>query len=215
MDIALLPTINLSNATSSLNGDADVEVGKSLSTEEENGLNSLHLHTLGLHDVDGLTVQLHDSVSVLAVSDGNSGLLHREISKSSLKCKYDQLISYLTAEGLHRGLSLFRGHIYSTLYYCKRLGKLEMGHIGTSRQFCMNWIWLSFAVFFVNTLILAMRGKREVENGFVMCEEWMESCLVIADICSIIVWLMLCRVVSSFSFTVLLINHGLVILHFI
>ena len=80
-------TVDLSNATSSLNGDADVEVGKSLSTKEENGLNSLHLHTLGLHDVDGLTVQLHDSMSVLAVSDGNSGLLYREISKSSLKCK--------------------------------------------------------------------------------------------------------------------------------
>ena len=80
-------TVDLSNATSSLNGDADVEIGKSLSSEEENGLNSLHLHALGLHDVNGLTVQLHDSMSVLAVSDGNSGLLYREISKCSLKCK--------------------------------------------------------------------------------------------------------------------------------
>ena len=79
------PTVDLSNATSSLNGDADVEVGESLSSEEENGLNGLHLHALGLHDVDGLTVQLHDSVSVLAVSDGNSGLLHRKISRRSSK----------------------------------------------------------------------------------------------------------------------------------
>ena len=158
-------TVDLSNATSSLNGDADVEVGKSLSTEEENGLNSLHLHTLGLHDVDGLTVQLHDSVSVLAVSDGNSGLLHREISKSSLKCKYDQLISYLTAEGLHRGLSLFRGHIYSTLYYNKRLEKLEMGHIEGSRELYMDWICCSFSVFFVNTTSKVKWLMKKVEKA--------------------------------------------------
>ena len=74
-------TVDLSNATSSLNGDADVEVGKSLSTKEENGLNSLHLHTLGLHDVNGLAVQLHDSVAVLAVSNGNSGLLNHRLDK--------------------------------------------------------------------------------------------------------------------------------------
>ena len=81
MDIALLPTINLSNATSSLDSDADVEVSKSLSSQKENGLNSLHLHTLGLHDVNGLTVQLHDSVAVLAVSNGNSGLLNHRLDK--------------------------------------------------------------------------------------------------------------------------------------
>ena len=172
-------TVDLSNATSSLNGDADVEVGKSLSAEEENGLNSLHLHTLGLHDVDGLTVQLHDSVSVLAVSDGNSGLLHREISKSSLKCKYDQLISYLTAEGLHRGLSLFRGHIYSTLYYYKRLEKLGMGYIGWSREFCMDEIFFSFVVFFVNTLSLAKPIMKQVEES--VCNVYNVSTVLLED----------------------------------
>ena len=76
MDIPPPLTINLSDATSSLDSDADVEVSESLSTKKENGLNSLHLHTLGLHDVNGLAVQLHDSVAVLAVSNGNSGLLN-------------------------------------------------------------------------------------------------------------------------------------------
>ena len=76
MDIPPPLTINLSDATSSLDSDADVEVSKSLGSQKKNGLNSLHLHTLGLHDVNGLTVQLHDSVTVLAVSNGNSGLLN-------------------------------------------------------------------------------------------------------------------------------------------
>ena len=72
------PTVDLSNATSSLDGDADVEVGESLSTEKEHGLDGLHSHALGLHHIDGLAVQLHDSVTVLAVSNGNGGLLQRQ-----------------------------------------------------------------------------------------------------------------------------------------
>ena len=77
---SLLPfstTIDLSNATTTLHSDADVEVGESLSTEKEHGLDGLHSHALGLHHIDGLAVQLHDSVTVLAVSNGNSGLLQR------------------------------------------------------------------------------------------------------------------------------------------
>ena len=70
------PTIDLSNATSSLDGDADVEVGESLSAQKEHGLHGLHLEALGLENVNGLTVQLHDSFSIRAVSNGNCSLLH-------------------------------------------------------------------------------------------------------------------------------------------
>ena len=71
-----LPTVDLSNATSSLDGDADVEVGESLGAQKENGLHSLHLEALRLENVNGLTVQLHDSFSIRAVSNGNCSLLH-------------------------------------------------------------------------------------------------------------------------------------------
>ena len=74
------PTVDLSNATSSLDGDADVEVGESLSAQKEHGLHGLHLEALGLENVNGLTVQLHDSLSVGAMSDSNSGLLQPTIS---------------------------------------------------------------------------------------------------------------------------------------
>lgn len=73
-----LPTIDLSNATTSLHGDADVQVGETLGAEKQNGLDSLHSHALGLHHVNGLTVELHDSLTVLAVSNGNGGLLQRQ-----------------------------------------------------------------------------------------------------------------------------------------
>ena len=68
-------TVDLSNATTALHGDADIEIGEALGTEKEHGLDGLHSHALGLHHVDGLAVELHDSVTVLAVSNGNSGLL--------------------------------------------------------------------------------------------------------------------------------------------
>ena len=71
-----LPTVDLSNATSSLDCDADIEVGESLGAQKENGLHRLHLQTLGLENIDGLTVQLHHSLSVGAVSNGNGSLLH-------------------------------------------------------------------------------------------------------------------------------------------
>ena len=71
-------TVDLSNATTTLHSDADVEVGESLSTEKEHGLDGLHSHALGLHHVNGLTVELHDSLTVLAVSNGNGGLLQRQ-----------------------------------------------------------------------------------------------------------------------------------------
>ena len=73
-----LPTIDLSNATTSLHGDADVQVGETLGAEKQNGLDGLHSHALGLHHVNGLTVELHDSLTVLAVSNGNGGLLQRQ-----------------------------------------------------------------------------------------------------------------------------------------
>ena len=73
-----LPTIDLSNTTTSLHGDADVQVGETLGAEKQNGLDGLHSHALGLHHVNGLTVELHDSLTVLAVSNGNGGLLQRQ-----------------------------------------------------------------------------------------------------------------------------------------
>ena len=69
-------TVDLSNATTSLHGDTDVEVRKALSAQKQNGLNSLHSHALRLHHVNGLAVQLHHALSVLAVSNGDGSLLH-------------------------------------------------------------------------------------------------------------------------------------------
>ena len=76
------PTIDLSNATTTLHSDADIEIGEALGTEKEHGLNSLHSHALGLHHVNGLAIELHDSVTILAVSNGDGSLL-RKVSSSA------------------------------------------------------------------------------------------------------------------------------------
>ena len=68
-------TVDLSNATTTLHSDADIEIGEALGTEKEHGLNSLHSHALGLHHVNGLAIELHDSVTILAVSNGDGSLL--------------------------------------------------------------------------------------------------------------------------------------------
>ena len=59
----------------------DVEIGKSLRSQKENRLDRLNLHTLGLHNVNRLIVQSQDSLSILAVSNGNGVLLKQEISE--------------------------------------------------------------------------------------------------------------------------------------
>jgi hypothetical protein len=79
-----MSTINLSNTTSTLNGDTDIESSKSVSTEKKNRLNSLHLEALRTHDINGLTIELHDSLTGLAVSNSNSGLLYKKISNHSI-----------------------------------------------------------------------------------------------------------------------------------
>ena len=49
-------TINLSNTTTTLNSNTDIKVSKSISTKKKNRLNSLHLKTFGLHDINRLTI---------------------------------------------------------------------------------------------------------------------------------------------------------------
>ena len=97
-------TVDLSNATTTLHSDADVKIGKTLSTEQQHRLNSLHSHALGLHHVDGLAVELHDSVAILAVSNGNGSLLQGVRNQNA-----QFVTTHLTTESLNRWFR-FAGH---------------------------------------------------------------------------------------------------------
>ena len=97
-------TVDLGNATTTLHSNADIEIGKALSTEQQHRLDSLHSHALRLHHVDGLAIQLHDSVTGLAVSNSNGSLLQCVSNQNE-----QSITTHLTTESLNR-LFRFAGH---------------------------------------------------------------------------------------------------------
>ena len=57
--------------TTTLDADADIQVGELLGAEQEHGLEDLHAEGLRLHQVDGVAVDAQDTLALLAV--GHSG----------------------------------------------------------------------------------------------------------------------------------------------
>ena len=100
-----LNTIDLSNTTSSLDSNTNVEVSESLSSEKEHRLQSLHLEALRLKDVNRLTVQLHDSLSLFAMSHSNSSLLYQEIRLWTTKTAITQPIRTLRPKACTEGIA--------------------------------------------------------------------------------------------------------------
>ena len=68
-------TINLSDTTTTLNGDTDIKISESLSTEKKNRLDSLHLKAFRLHDINGLSIEFHNTLTQLAMSNSNGSFL--------------------------------------------------------------------------------------------------------------------------------------------
>ena len=66
---------NLSGGTTTSDADADVEVGESVGTEEEDGLVDFHSHASGLNEFDGLSVNSDETLTVGNVSDSSGVLL--------------------------------------------------------------------------------------------------------------------------------------------
>lgn len=68
-------TIDLSDTTTTVDSDTDIDVGELIGTEKKNGLDSLQFEALGLDDINGGTIDLDETVTGLAVSNSNSCLL--------------------------------------------------------------------------------------------------------------------------------------------
>ena len=66
--------IDLSGETSSLDSDANVEVGEFVLAEDEDGLEGLETEALGLDVLDGLTVDLDQTAALLGESAGGGCL---------------------------------------------------------------------------------------------------------------------------------------------
>ena len=65
-------TIDLSDTTTTVDSDTDIDVGELIGTEKKNGLDSLQFEALGLDDINGGTIDLDETVTGLAVSNSNS-----------------------------------------------------------------------------------------------------------------------------------------------
>ena len=68
----------LSCGTTTSDANADVEVGESVGTEEEDGLVDFHSHASGFDEFDGLSVNSDETLSVGNVSDSSGVLLSSE-----------------------------------------------------------------------------------------------------------------------------------------
>ena len=66
--------VDLSGDSSSLDADADVEVGEFFLSEDEDGLECLQAKGFGLDELDGLTIDLDKSTSLLCESASGCGL---------------------------------------------------------------------------------------------------------------------------------------------
>ena len=68
-------TVNLGSSTTTLDTDTDVNVGEALLAENEDGLVDLSPQDLRLNELKRRTVDLDETVTALAISDGSGGLL--------------------------------------------------------------------------------------------------------------------------------------------
>ena len=110
-------TVNLSNATTTLNSNTDVEVSESFSTKKKDGFNGLHLKTFGLHDINGLAIELHNTLTSSAVSNGNGSFLNRErdgqIAEKQPKIQFLTLRPKAWTEGLACSEDISKAHFLS------------------------------------------------------------------------------------------------------
>lgn len=72
---SLADSVNLGSVTATLDGDADVDLGKGLLAQNQDGLENLQAKSLGLSEFDGLAIELDQAVSGLALSDSGGSLL--------------------------------------------------------------------------------------------------------------------------------------------
>ena len=71
---SLADGIDLRGVTSTLDSDADVNLGEGLLAEDEEGLEDLQAKRLGLGELDGGAVKLNQTISGLAEGDSGGSL---------------------------------------------------------------------------------------------------------------------------------------------
>ena len=67
--------IHLSSVTTTLHADADIDILEASVAQKEHGLEDLEAEGLRLQELDGLTIDLDQSTTLLAVRNSDSGFL--------------------------------------------------------------------------------------------------------------------------------------------
>ncbi len=85
-------SVDLSGDSSSLDADTDIEVSEFFLSKDEDGLEGLQTEGFGLDELDGLTVDLDESTSLLCESASGGGLFPEEGKRwkyGQWSCKID------------------------------------------------------------------------------------------------------------------------------
>jgi hypothetical protein len=72
---SLTDSIDLGSVSTTLDADADVDVGELVRANAEDGLVDLELQDIGLNELNGGTVEADETLTGLAVSNGGGGFL--------------------------------------------------------------------------------------------------------------------------------------------
>ena len=107
----------------------DVKVSKSISTKKKDGFNGLHLKAFGLHNINGLTIELHDTLTSGAVSNSNGSFLKQGLDNFRKSLMYLYFNAYLTTEGLDGMLSFSRHEALHTIILKTRIKMTAVGII--------------------------------------------------------------------------------------
>lgn len=73
----LADSIDLRSVTTTLDTDADINVGEALLAQDEDRLKDLQAEDLGLDQLQGNTINTNQTLASLAMSDGSGGFLER------------------------------------------------------------------------------------------------------------------------------------------
>ncbi len=82
--------VNLGSGSTTAHSDANVDLLEGIAAEDEDGLIELQSEKLGLEDVEGLSVDLDESLSLLAVGKGDGGFLQTHTHTRGFRAPSDR-----------------------------------------------------------------------------------------------------------------------------
>jgi len=87
--------VNLGGNSTSLHTDTNIKVGEFFLSEDEDGLEGLQAKRFGLNKLNGLTIDLNKTTSLLGKSTGSGGLFPIGTRKIAVRKRFNVYASYV------------------------------------------------------------------------------------------------------------------------